>query len=116
MIKYTSKVKDEIFMILNSVKNKKEAVEIYNKIKKVADKYLESKIAIEMLGFIEQSQIVSQSSKNRELFVQREPFSKPALELVEIVKKMTSNLTKNGEKIDKNNSIYTFFKKLLSSF
>lgn len=116
MIKYTSKVKEKVFMILNSVKNKKEAVNIYNKIKSVANKYLENSIKIEMFGYIEYSPNIIQASKNRELFVQREPMSKPTLELIEIVKKITSNLTKNGEKIDKNSSIYTFFKKLLSNF
>ncbi len=116
MIKYCSRVKDKVFMIFNSVKNKKEADAIYNKIKSVAQKYLENEIEIEKLGYIGYNQNIAQASKNRDLFIKQDPMSKSALELVEIVKKLTSNLTKDGEVIDKNNSLYTFFKKILSTF
>lgn len=116
MIKYTSKIKEHIYMILNEVKNKNEALAIYNKIKTVAQKHLENVADIEFLGFIEQSKIISECSKNRELFVKKEPFGKPSLQMVDIVKKLTSNQTKEGEKISKDTSISTFFKKLLSNF
>jgi len=116
MIKYSSKIKDKIFMILNEVKNQKEAITIFNKIKNVANKHLDKDIDIEFLGYIEHSSIILEASRNRELFIKNEPLAKPSLQLVKIVKKLTSNLTKDGKKIKTDSSLATFFKKLLSSF
>ncbi|WP_187648019.1 MinD/ParA family protein [Nitrosophilus labii] len=116
MIKYSSKIKDKIFMILNEVKNQKEALGIFNKIKSVAQKHLNKKTELEFLGYIEQSLLITQASKNRELFIKKEPMSKSSLQLVQIVKQLTSNLTKDGKKIDKENSISTFFKRLFLNF
>ncbi len=116
MIKYSSKLKDKIFMILNEVKNQKEAVAIFNKIKSVAQKHLNNKVNLEFLGYIEKSSLISETSKNRELFVKKEPMSKSSLQVVQIVKKLTSNQTKDGKKIDEENSISTFFKRLFLNF
>ena len=99
MIKYSSKIKDHIYMILNEVKNKNEAISIFNKIDSVAKKHLKNSVKIELLGFIEESKIVSELSKSRELFIKKEPMSKPSLQLIDIVKKLTQNQTKEGEAI-----------------
>jgi len=116
MIKYSSKIKDEIFMILNEVKNKSEALAIYNKIHAVAKKHLENMAKLQFLGYIEESKLIAQCSKNRELFLKKEPLSKPSLQMVDIVKKLTANRTKEGEEISKDNTIAIFFKRLLSNF
>lgn len=116
MIKYSSKIKEKIFMIFNEVKNEKEAIGIYSKIVAVAKKHIQKKIDIIFLGFIEKSNIIEDYSKIRELFVKKEPMSKPSLQMVKIVKKLTSNRTKEGEEIKIDYSITSFFKKLLSSF
>lgn len=116
MIKYSSRIKDHIYMILNEVKNQKEALVIYNKIKSVANKHLEKVAKLEFLGFVEKSKVVEECSRNRDLFVKKEPLSKPTLQIVQIVKKITSNKTKDGEIIGNDNTISTFFKKLLRNF
>jgi len=116
MIKYSSKIKEEIYMIINEVKNEKEAKLIFNKIKTVANKHIPQGIKLEFLGYIEKNRIISETSKTRELFVKKEPMSKPSLQIVEIVKKITKNRTKEGKNIEKNSSISSFFKKILSNF
>ncbi|WP_281951315.1 P-loop NTPase [Nitrosophilus kaiyonis] len=116
MIKYSSKIKDEIYMIINEVKNENEAKFIFNKIKTVASKHISKDIKLELLGYIERSKIISENSKIRELFVKKEPMSKPTLQMVDIVKKITKNRTKDGKNIEKGGSISSFFKKILSNF
>ncbi len=112
MIKYCSKVKDQIFLILNRVKNKKEALEIASKLQGVAKKHLGS-IDVEFLGYVERSNLIEEASKKRELIVKDHQGSIPAIQFSEIVRKLTNNLTKDGEHIKETPNIAIFFKRLL---
>ena len=116
MIKYTSRVIDNIYMIVNEVRSKKEGLSIFGKIKEVAGKHLRSDMRIELLGIVEESRIVRQSSKNRSLFVKEHPFSAPSSQLLDVVKKLTDNMDKDGGEIEKNRSVASFFRKLLNRF
>ncbi|WP_200762537.1 MinD/ParA family protein [Nitrosophilus alvini] len=116
MIKYSSRVIDSIYMIINETKSKKEALSIFGKIKSVAQNHLESDIDIELLGILEESHIIRESSKNRTLFVKEHPFSRPSSQMLEIIKKLTKNVDKEGSEIGKNSSIAAFFRKLLNRF
>ncbi len=113
MIKYSAKIKEEIYLILNRVKNKKEAVKIFNNLQNVADKYIKEPIKLELLGFIENSSLIEEATKKRELFVKEYASSIPALQIADIVKKLTNSLTKDGEHIKKTPNIAIFFKRLL---
>ena len=86
------------------------------KINNVANKHLKKVAKLEFLGFIEKSKVVEECTKNRMLFVKKEPLSKSTLQIVQIVKKLTSNQTKDGEIIGNDSTISTFFKKLLRNF
>jgi flagellar biosynthesis protein FlhG len=112
MIKFTSTIKDELYLIVNRVKNKKEAVEVAKKLQNVSEKYLKN-IDIKFLGFIERSPLMEEASKRRELVVKDYKNSVPAVEIANIVKKLTDNLTKDGEHIKQTPNISIFFKRLL---
>ena len=112
MIKYTSKVKKELFLIVNRAKNAKEAHEIASKLQNVAKKHL-GDLKIEFLGFVERSELVEECSKKRKLIVKEYGGSIPALEIADIVKRLTNFLTKEGEHIKETPNISIFFKRLL---
>ena len=114
MIKYSAKVKEQIYLIVNRAKNKKEAQEIAAKLQNVAKKHLEN-IEVEFLGFVERSTLMEEASKRRELVVRDHKSSVVALEIADIVKKLTNSLTKDGEHIKETPTIAVFFKRLLQN-
>jgi flagellar biosynthesis protein FlhG len=114
MIKYSAKVKERIYLIVNRAKNKKEALEIASKLQNVAKKHL-GNIEVEFLGFVERSTLIEEASKRRELVVRDHKSSVVALEIADIVKKLTNSLTKDGEHIKETPSIAVFFKRLLQN-
>ncbi len=112
MIKYCSSVKDDVYLIVNRAKHKKEAVEVAQKLQNVASKHLKN-IDVKFLGFVERSPLMEDASKRRELIVREHKGSIPAIEISNIVKKLTDNLTKDGEHIKQTPNIAIFFKRLL---
>ncbi len=114
MIKYSAKVKECVYLIVNRAKNKKEALEIATKLQNVANKHLRS-IEVEYLGFVERSNLIEEASKKRELIVRDHKSSVEALEISDIVKKLTNSLTKDGEHIKETPTIAVFFKRLLQN-
>ena len=113
MIKYCANVHDEVFLVVNRAESQKEALEIYNKLKTVAKKHINPSFHIEFLGFIEKSSLIEQSNKKRELIVKSNASCVTAIEMANIVKKLTNSLTKDGEHIKETPNIAIFFKRLL---
>ncbi|BCD67590.1 P-loop NTPase [Nitratiruptor sp. YY09-18] len=113
MIKYSAKIKDHLYMIINRAKNKKEALEIFQKIQSVAERHIPQKFNLELLGFVQKSDVVEECSKARQLVAKEQPSSIVAMELSDIVKKLTNSLTKDGEHIKETPNIAVFFKRLL---
>jgi flagellar biosynthesis protein FlhG len=113
MIKFASGIKDAIYLVLNSVKNKKEAQQIAKKIEKVAQSHLKNPIRIDFLGYIQKSSLVEEASKKRELITRDYSTSIPAIQIADIVKGLTNSLTKEGEHIKNTPNLAIFFKRLL---
>ncbi len=113
MIKYSAKIKDELYLILNRVKSKKEAAEIFKKLQNVAKKHIDEPIELQFLGFIENSHLIEEATKKRELIAKDHASSIPALQIGDIAKKLTNSLTKDGEHIKETPNIAIFFKRLL---
>ncbi|BCD61620.1 flagellar biosynthesis protein FlhG [Nitratiruptor sp. YY08-26] len=113
MIKYTLKVKSEIYLVVNRTKSAKEAHEIFVKLESVAKKHIDPNAHIEFLGYVEKSNLIEEASKRREIVVQSYASSIPAIEIANIVKKLTNSLTKDGEHIKETPNIAIFFKRLL---
>lgn len=90
-IKLCACSKKQIFMILNLVKNQKEAQGIFDKIHKVASQNINN-LDLELLGAIASDSIVSKSVKNRHLFAMQSPHSAPAAELENIARALAEKL------------------------
>ncbi len=113
MIKYSAKMKDELYLLFNRVKSKKEAVEIFKKLQNVAKKHIPKSIELQFLGFIENSSLMEEATKKRELIVKDHASSIPALQIGDITKRLINSLTKDGEHIKETPNIAIFFKRLL---
>ncbi|WP_064000114.1 P-loop NTPase [Campylobacter iguaniorum] len=115
-IKVTSKMKKNIYMMLNMVKNETEAVRIFENIKKVAKANIPHELDLELLGYIELDKMVSKSIKQRTLFSDDAPHISPSIEL----KKAASNLLYKLERkvLDdtQDRSFSGFFKRLVEQF
>ena len=68
VIKMTAKQKDDFLMVFNMVRNEKEAVRIFDHIKKVAQANIKDAPRLEFLGYISEDKDVSRSIKYRTLF------------------------------------------------
>ncbi len=113
MIKYSLKIKSELYLIVNRAKNEKEAREVFAKLDSVAKKHIDPKAHLEFLGYVEKSNLIEEASKRREILVKTYASSIPAIEIAEIVKKLTNFLTKSGEHIKETPNIAIFFRRLL---
>ncbi len=113
MIKYTAKMREELYLVVNFAKNKKEAGTIFKKLKSVSNKHIKEPIKLQFLGHMEDSSIVEEATRARKLLAKDYASSIPALQLGEIAKKLTNYLTKDGVHIKETPNIAVFFKRLL---
>jgi flagellar biosynthesis protein FlhG len=111
-IKLISKHRDNIFLVMNQVKNQKEANLIFDKILKVAQSNIENKnLSINLLGKINNDEFVSKSIKKRILFVKEFPTAMPTTDLEAIA---TNLLLKLHRKIpNKKKGMGEFFRRIL---
>lgn len=93
-IKLNSKKHNEIFMILNMVKNAKESQLVFERIVGLAHKNIPS-LQLHSLGFIEQSQVVAKAVRQRELFVKAEPLSAVSGQIESIVQNLLAKVERN---------------------
>lgn len=111
-IKLISKDRDNVFVILNQVKNQKEADLIFDKIIKVASTNIPNKnFTIQMLGKMNSDEFVSKSIKKRILFVKEFPTSIPCMDLEAIATNLLQKLNRKLE--GKKKSVSEFFRKIL---
>jgi len=114
MIKVLSEKKDIIYMILNEVSSEKEARNVFKTIFDVAKSNLKSDFRLQMLGFIQKSKIITNSSIKREIFVKEFPSANVSEQMFNIAKKIAKI---SERKVFENKSgIKDFFKKIFSGF
>lgn len=94
-IKTVSTLRDDVSMILNQVKSEKEALSVFDTIKKVADRNIESHFNLQLMGKINIDPKVATSVKQRELFIQQYPSSQPTKDIESIAKKIAIKLERN---------------------
>jgi len=114
MIKIISEKKDMAFMLLNSVSSEKEALNIFSKIKAVADSNLKKDFRLQMIGHLKKDRLISNSSVKRSLFVKTDPLSQASEQVFKVARK----LAKISERkvLDEEKGISRFFKKIFSGF
>ena len=114
MIKIISEKKDMAFMLINEVSGEKEAVNIFSKIKTVANKNLNQNFRLQMIGFLKKDKLVSNSSIKRILFTKEEPFSTVSEQIFNIAKKIAK--ISERKVLNEKKGISRFFKKIFSGF
>ncbi|MGP1485291.1 MAG: P-loop NTPase [Campylobacter sp.] len=114
VIKITSRDKNNLLMLLNMVKNAKEAVRIFENIQKVAKVNI-SNLNLEFLGHLSEDKSISRSIKQRTLFTDDSEFGISSAEMNDIASKL---LYRVEQKVLKNKakSFGSFFKRLIEQF
>ena len=116
VIKVTSKNKDNISMLFNMVKSEKEAVRIFEHIRKVAKANIENPLNLEFLGAISEDKNVSRSIKQRTLFTDDSKFDAASMELEQVASKLLYRLEQKVLNPNVTNSFSGFFRRLIEQF
>lgn len=115
-IKVTSRVRKEINVIMNQVRNQREAQALFDKIDKVAQINIGKELNLVYLGQISNDQKIANSVKKRELFSREFPTSTPSLELEAIVKRIAKKLERNVLVSPRESGLGGLFKRLMEHF
>ncbi|MBZ7964083.1 flagella biosynthesis ATPase FlhG [Campylobacter sp. 2457A] len=113
-IKTTSKTKENLLMLFNVVKNEKEALKVFENIKKVADANIKNPLNLEFLGHLSSSKDISSSIKKRTLFTDENTNASDELKslasklLYRLERKMLDNISSR--------SFSNFFRKIIERF
>jgi len=115
-IKITSKFKSNIHLILNMVKNKKEAQLIFSKINKVAEENIGNGFKLNLIGSITNDKNIAKSIRNRTIFVNEYPNSLSTKDINNIVKKLVFKMERKVLDDNKDKSFGGFIKRLIEQF
>ena len=115
-IKTIATLRDDVSVIMNQVKNEKEAVGVFEKIKKVAKANIGSNLQLELLGKIHEDVKVSSSVKRRALFSALYPSSTPTKDMEEIMSKIAAKLERNVLVTSNESGLSGLFKRLIDHF
>lgn len=102
-------------MVMNMVKNEKEASGIFEKIKKVAASNIGGGFTLELLGAISHDSAIARSGKNRQLFAKEQPHSKASLELQNIARNIAQQM-EHKVLATEDRRFGRFFEKILGRF
>ncbi|MDF1883811.1 MinD/ParA family protein [Sulfurimonas sp. SAG-AH-194-C21] len=115
-IKTIATLRDDVSMIMNQVKNEKEAVGVFEKIKKVAGSNIKTNLNLQLIGKINADIKVSSSVKQRALFCVQYPASQPARDIEAIVMKILKKLERNVLVSSNESGLSGLFKRLIQHF
>jgi len=115
-IKVTSRLRNDISVIMNQVRSAQEATALFEKIQKVALANIGEQLRLNFLGQITADPKVSISVKKRALYTREFPTSTPAVELEMIVKKIAKKLERNVLVTPQESGLGGFFKRLMEHF
>jgi len=115
-IKTIATLRDDVSLIMNQVKNDKEANAVYEKIKKVALTNIGSKLNLKLIGKINSDVKVSSSVKKRMLFSVEHPSSVVCKDIMSIADKINSNLERDVLVIPSESGLTGLFKRLAKHF
>ena len=116
MVKVVSKVRDEIGLVINQVKNAAEGEKIFNTIAKVAKGNIGQNLRLELLGSVRSDPYVARSVKQRMLVCKELGNIAPAGDMKKIAEGLAGKKEQKMLKGEKDRGIGTFFKRLLGQF
>ncbi len=115
-IKTIATLRNDVSMIINQVKNEKEAVGIFDKIKKVAEDNIGGNLNLEFLGKVNKDVKVSSSVKQRALFAAKYPLSIPAKDIDLLIQKVACKLERNVLVNSNESGLSGLYKRLIKHF
>lgn len=115
-IKTIATFRNDINLIMNQVRNEKEAVAVYEKIKKVALANIGDKLNIKLLGKINSDVKVSSSVKQRALFSVMHPGSVVHKDILSIANAINKNLERDVLVMPSESGLSGLFKRLVKHF
>lgn len=115
-IKTIATLRNDVGMIMNQVKNEKEANAVFSKIKKVADANIGGDLNLKLIGKIDNDAKVSTSVKKRALFSVSHPLSQPHKDVMAIASSITSKLERNMLVTPNESGLTGLFKRLMEHF
>ena len=115
-IKVTARVRNDINVVMNQVRSTKEAIAVFEKIKKVARANIGEQLKLELIGKINLDKKVSMSVKKRALFVEAFPSSLPSRDIGQIGRKLAQRLERNVLVKSDESGLSGLFKRLMEYF
>ena len=115
-IKTIATLRDDIGMIMNQVKNEREAVAVFEKIKKVADANIGGGLDLKLLGKINSDAKVANSIKQRALFSALYPSSIATKDIEQIAAKIAAKLERNVLVTSDESGLSGLFRRLMEHF
>ncbi|WP_428739490.1 MinD/ParA family protein [Sulfurimonas sp.] len=115
-IKTIATLRDDVNMIMNQVKSEKEAVGVFEKIKKVALANIGGNLNLQLLGKINIDQRVSSAVKQRALFSVLYPSAQATKDIEVIIEKIISKLERNVLVKSAESGLSGLFKRLMDHF
>lgn len=115
-IKTIAVLRNDISLIMNQVKNEKEAVAVYEKIRKVALANIGNKLDLKLIGKINSDIKVSSSVKQRALFSVAYPDSNVHRDIIAIANTISKNLERNVLVLPSESGLSGLFRRLVKHF
>ncbi|MBU1928017.1 P-loop NTPase [bacterium] len=115
-IKTIALLRDDVSMIMNQVKNIREAQAVFDKIQKVALANIGPKLDLKLIGKIDSDIKVSSSVKQRALFTLNYPASGPTKDIEAIAKQISAKLERNVLVNSNESGLTGLFKRLMEHF
>ncbi|MCD6432406.1 MAG: P-loop NTPase [Sulfurimonas sp.] len=115
-IKTIASLRSDISVIMNQVKNEKEATAVFNKIKKVALANIGDNLDLKLIGKINNDLKVSSAVKQRALFSRTNPSSQPHRDIVAIANNIAKKLERDVLVTPSESGLTGLFKRLMEHF
>ena len=115
-IKTVAALRNDIGLIMNQVKNEKEAEAVFEKIRKVALANIGGNLDLQLIGKINSDIKVSSSIKRRALFSVAYPNSQPYTDITQIANKIAARLERNMLVTPNESGLTGLFKRLMEHF
>jgi flagellar biosynthesis protein FlhG len=115
-IKTIALLRDDVSMIMNQVKNAREAQAVFDKIQKVALTNIGPKLDLKLIGKVESDVKVSSCVKQRALFTLNYPASGPTKDIELIAKQISAKLERNVLVNSNESGLTGLFKRLMEHF
>ncbi len=115
-IKTIALMRSDVGVIMNQVRNEKEALAVFGKIKKVASANIKDTLDLQLLGKIDSDIKVSTAVKQRALFCVSSPGSQAHKDIISIANNISKKLERNVLVSSNESGLSGLFKRLMEHF